>query len=203
MVTVPQNSRWPVYHTDHAGLSSGPSWSREAHWTLAPYTIPAQNTALGHILLGTKMPHPSHFLNGSGAGNGSLSPLSVTEPKENYSNDEQGNKVHWAALLILLVIIPTIGGNILVILAVSLEKKLQYATNYFLTSLAVADLLVGLFVMPIALLIILFGEYGAFVPSGLQTGYSSGKSDLNRKVVCFPLLRFWILFGWGLNLFFL
>ncbi|NXS30183.1 5HT2B protein, partial [Pomatostomus ruficeps] len=70
--------------------------------------------------------------------------------------EEQGNKVHWAALLILLVIIPTIGGNILVILAVSLEKKLQYATNYFLTSLAVADLLVGLFVMPIALLIILF-----------------------------------------------
>ncbi|NXU92759.1 5HT2B protein, partial [Xiphorhynchus elegans] len=70
--------------------------------------------------------------------------------------DEQGNKVRWAALLILLVIIPTIGGNILVILAVSLEKKLQYATNYFLTSLAVADLLVGLFVMPIALLIILF-----------------------------------------------
>ncbi|KFQ77181.1 5-hydroxytryptamine receptor 2B, partial [Phaethon lepturus] len=76
--------------------------------------------------------------------------------------DEQGNKVRWAALLILLVIIPTIGGNILVILAVSLEKKLQYATNYFLTSLAVADLLVGLFVMPIALLIILFDNAWPF-----------------------------------------
>uniref|UniRef100_G1N7R3 5-hydroxytryptamine receptor 2B n=1 Tax=Meleagris gallopavo TaxID=9103 RepID=G1N7R3_MELGA len=108
------------------------------------------------------MPHPLHFLNGSGAGNGSLSPLLVTEPKEDYPNDEQGNKVHWAALLILLVIIPTIGGNILVILAVSLEKKLQYATNYFLTSLAVADLLVGLFVMPIALLIILFDNAWPF-----------------------------------------
>uniref|UniRef100_A0A0P6JDU4 5-hydroxytryptamine receptor 2B n=1 Tax=Heterocephalus glaber TaxID=10181 RepID=A0A0P6JDU4_HETGA len=70
--------------------------------------------------------------------------------------EEQGNKPHWAALLILVVIIPTIGGNILVILAVSLEKKLQYATNYFLMSLAVADLLVGLFVMPIALLTIMF-----------------------------------------------
>lgn len=54
------------------------------------------------------------------------------------------------------VIIPTIGGNILVILAVSLEKKLQYATNYFLMSLAVADLLVGLLQMPIALNNILF-----------------------------------------------
>ncbi|XP_030071643.1 5-hydroxytryptamine receptor 2B [Microcaecilia unicolor] len=64
----------------------------------------------------------------------------------------------WAALLILMVIIPTIGGNILVILAVSLEKKLQNATNYFLMSLAVADLLVGLFVMPIALLTVLFNS---------------------------------------------
>lgn len=113
------------------------------------------------------MSYPLHFLNGSGLGNGSLLPLSVTEePKQDYTSDEQGNKVHWAALLILLVIIPTIGGNILVILAVSLEKKLQYATNYFLTSLAVADLLVGLFVMPIALLIILFGKYSVFIPSG-------------------------------------
>lgn len=70
--------------------------------------------------------------------------------------EDQGNKVQWAALLILLVIIPTIGGNILVILAVSLEKRLQHATNYFLMSLAVADLLVGVFVMPIALLTIMF-----------------------------------------------
>ncbi|XP_036277344.1 5-hydroxytryptamine receptor 2B isoform X1 [Pipistrellus kuhlii] len=70
--------------------------------------------------------------------------------------EQQGNKPRWAALLITMVIIPTIGGNILVILAVSLEKKLQYATNYFLMSLAVADLLVGLFVMPIALLTIMF-----------------------------------------------
>ncbi|XP_049744394.1 5-hydroxytryptamine receptor 2B [Elephas maximus indicus] len=72
------------------------------------------------------------------------------------TGEEQGTKPRWAALLILAVIIPTIGGNILVILAVSLEKKLQYATNYFLMSLAVADLLVGLLVMPIALLTIMF-----------------------------------------------
>ncbi|GAB1285180.1 5-hydroxytryptamine receptor 2B [Apodemus speciosus] len=70
--------------------------------------------------------------------------------------EEQGYTVNWAALLILVVIIPTIGGNILVILAISLEKRLQYATNYFLMSLAVADLLVGLFVMPTALLTIMF-----------------------------------------------
>nr|XP_033814146.1 5-hydroxytryptamine receptor 2B isoform X2 [Geotrypetes seraphini] len=72
------------------------------------------------------------------------------------ANEPNMTEKKWAALLILMVIIPTIGGNILVILAVSLEKKLQNATNYFLMSLAVADLLVGLFVMPIALLTILF-----------------------------------------------
>lgn len=74
-------------------------------------------------------------------------------------NSGEGNILRWAGLLTLIVIIPTIGGNILVILAVSLEKKLQYATNYFLMSLAAADLLVGLFVMPIALLTLLFGKY--------------------------------------------
>lgn len=84
---------------------------------------------------------------------GSQTELIAGDMKE--TGEEHGNKARWAALLILVVIIPTIGGNILVILAVSLEKKLQYATNYFLMSLAVADLLVGLFVMPIALMTIM------------------------------------------------
>lgn len=68
-------------------------------------------------------------------------------------------QMKWAALLIIMVIIPTIGGNILVILAVGLERKLQNATNYFLMSLAVADLLVGLLVMPIALVTILYSKF--------------------------------------------
>ncbi|XP_068585378.1 5-hydroxytryptamine receptor 2B [Cebidichthys violaceus] len=72
------------------------------------------------------------------------------------SGEEAEVKLKWAALLIVMVIVPTIGGNILVILAVSLERKLQNATNYFLMSLAVADLLVGLLVMPVALLTVLY-----------------------------------------------
>lgn len=77
------------------------------------------------------------------------------------SEEKPGLELNWAALLIVMVIIPTIGGNILVILAVWLEKKLQNATNFFLMSLAVADLLVGLLVMPIALITILYGKFGA------------------------------------------
>lgn len=65
---------------------------------------------------------------------------------------------NWPALLILVIIVLTIGGNILVIMAVSLEKKLQNATNYFLMSLAVADMLVGILVMPVSLITILYGK---------------------------------------------
>lgn len=100
---------------------------------------------------------------------------SVTEsswpPLEDVSNstslDCQGNwsypcsrlvEKNWAALLILVVIAITVTGNILVILAVSLEKKLQNATNYFLMSLAVADMLLGILVMPVSMVTILYGE---------------------------------------------
>lgn len=67
---------------------------------------------------------------------------------------------NWAALLILVVIAVTVMGNILVILAVSLEKKLQNATNYFLMSLAVTDMLLGILVMPVSMVTILYGKHG-------------------------------------------
>lgn len=66
---------------------------------------------------------------------------------------------NWPALLILVIILLTIGGNILVIMAVSLEKKLQNATNFFLMSLAVADMLVGILVMPVSLIAVLYGKW--------------------------------------------
>ncbi|KAF7215251.1 5-hydroxytryptamine receptor 2A [Nothobranchius furzeri] len=73
---------------------------------------------------------------------------------------------NWAALLILAVVAVTVMGNILVILAVSLEKKLQNATNYFLMSLAVADMLLGILVMPVSMVTILY-DYKWPLPSDL------------------------------------
>ena len=49
---------------------------------------------------------------------------------------------------LLAVSLITIFGNALVILAVLQERALHTATNYFITSLAVSDILVGAVVMP-------------------------------------------------------
>ncbi|KAL7881247.1 hypothetical protein AOLI_G00080950 [Acnodon oligacanthus] len=78
---------------------------------------------------------------------------------------EVGQK-NWAALLILAVVGVTVTGNILVIMAVSLERKLQNATNYFLMSLAVADMLLGLLVMPVSMVTILY-DYSWPLPAVL------------------------------------
>ncbi|XP_053697784.1 D(2)-like dopamine receptor [Sabethes cyaneus] len=58
-------------------------------------------------------------------------------------------RYEWSFLFVMLFIFAGGLGNILVCLAVALDRKLQNVTNYFLLSLAIADLLVSLFVMPL------------------------------------------------------
>ena len=45
----------------------------------------------------------------------------------------------------------TIVGNLIVILTVCLVRKLQTASNILIVSLAVSDIFVGLFIMPLAI----------------------------------------------------
>lgn len=69
-----------------------------------------------------------------------------------YTNQFDGPKpphYEWTYLFVIVFILAGGLGNILVCLAVALDKNLQNVTNYFLLSLAVADLLVSLFVMPL------------------------------------------------------
>ena len=61
----------------------------------------------------------------------------------------KGRQLDWSFLFVAVFIVAGGLGNILVCLAVGLDKRLHNVTNYFLLSLAVADLLVSLFVMPL------------------------------------------------------
>ncbi|XP_077297696.1 5-hydroxytryptamine receptor 2A isoform X2 [Arctopsyche grandis] len=70
----------------------------------------------------------------------------------NYIDETLGmNQVQydWSFLFVMVFIVAGGVGNILVCLAVCLDRRLQNVTNYFLLSLAIADLLVSLFVMPL------------------------------------------------------
>lgn len=84
--------------------------------------------------------------------------------------DEQQAHYEWSYLFVSMFILAGGVGNILVCLAVALDKKLQNVTNYFLLSLAVADLLVSLFVMPL-------GAVPAFL--GMNLGFNLYNSDIN------------------------
>lgn len=78
----------------------------------------------------------------------------------NGTGDVISNKARygWSFLFVILFIIAGGVGNILVCLAVCLDKRLQNVTNYFLLSLAIADLLVSLFVMPMGAIPGFLGE---------------------------------------------
>ncbi|XP_055701915.1 dopamine D2-like receptor isoform X1 [Phlebotomus papatasi] len=65
---------------------------------------------------------------------------------------------YWALLLILFPFF-TLFGNVLVILSVCRERTLQTVTNYFIVSLAIADLLVAVVVMPFGVYILVNGTW--------------------------------------------
>ena len=115
----------------------------------------------------------------SGYGEGAAPPGPWCGPAPETGAVAAGDEKHWWALLILVVVALTVAGNILVIMAVSLEKKLQNATNYFLMSLAVTDMLLGLLVMPVSMVTILYGERGRF-PEG------SGMQDCSGSPTVLP-----------------
>lgn len=66
-----------------------------------------------------------------------------------FDSNKLKSNYDWTFLLVIIFIVGGSLGNILVCLAVALDRKLQNVTNYFLFSLAIADLLVSLFVMPL------------------------------------------------------
>lgn len=90
--------------------------------------------------------------------NGSAGNASADQYEHLYST-----LFNWQGVLLLIFfctfIVITIIGNTLVILAVLTTRRLRTVTNCFVMSLAVADLLVGIFVMPPAVAVHFLGEF--------------------------------------------
>ncbi|NXC88790.1 HRH3 protein, partial [Cercotrichas coryphoeus] len=63
------------------------------------------------------------------------------------------------ALLMVLLCLVTILGNILVILAFTMDKNLRHRSNYFFLNLAVSDFAVGVFCMPLYIPYSLTGKW--------------------------------------------
>lgn len=96
------------------------------------------------------------------SGDDPLSNCSSTAPWTNGScnngtlSDVVSGYNYWALILVLFPMF-TLFGNVLVIMAVCRERTLQTVTNYFIVSLALADLLVAVVVMPFAVYVLVSG----------------------------------------------
>ncbi|XP_067939144.1 muscarinic acetylcholine receptor M1-like [Watersipora subatra] len=85
----------------------------------------------------------------------------------NLSHTDAGNASSspqlWQVVLIslgtIVFIALTIAGNVLVLASFKVEIKLQIISNYFLLSLAVADLMIGLVSMPLYAMLLIVGEW--------------------------------------------
>jgi hypothetical protein len=95
----------------------------------------------GDLLIGNKSSNTSNQMT-----NVSIKSWNETAGDNNDNNNEEHQNFFSLVTIVLPVL--TIVGNWAVIISVIREKSLQSSTNFLIVSLAVADLMVGLIVMP-------------------------------------------------------
>lgn len=84
--------------------------------------------------------------------------LSMMNSSNEFLSSSQSNQFHWPVLCLSILAIFGTLGNLLVCAAISLDKQLQTITNWFLFSLAIADCLVSVIVLPISIIKDFHGE---------------------------------------------
>jgi len=77
----------------------------------------------------------------------------------NEKEEKARSPPNWPVFLLFVIVIMTIGGNVLVCLAVGYKRKLQNMFNYFLVSLALSDMLSAILVMPLSIIKTAVGMY--------------------------------------------
>ena len=89
-----------------------------------------------------------------------------TSNETNITSSEDGKALPhplWLTIILgtaaSIVIVVTVLGNILVLLSFFLERSIRQPTNYFIASLAMSDLLIGMFSMPCFTLYLLLGYW--------------------------------------------
>jgi len=80
-----------------------------------------------------------------------------------------GGGSNWWALILIVFPVLTVFGNFLVVMSVYREKTLQSVTNYFIVSLAVADIMVAVLVMPLAVYVEVNQRYNNFYDAPCMT----------------------------------
>ncbi|XP_069142527.1 histamine H1 receptor-like [Argopecten irradians] len=81
-----------------------------------------------------------------------------TSLNKNILEDNLWRKIPLSVLLLILCLL-TVVGNAMVLHAVRTERRLQTVSNMYIVSLAVADLIVGIFVMPVSTVYIFTEEW--------------------------------------------
>ena len=90
----------------------------------------------------------------------------------------------WWYIVVIFLVLAGVTGNVIVILVISLDRKLQNATNYFLLSLSMADLLVSVLVMPAGAIYGFLGKLNIYI---LLISFYSNLCFLRKSVKIFNI----------------